>query len=83
MLHASCTDTSVIKYVDVQSLEPYVCQNKHYPIGHLRCLIGPDLKKFSLEVNKLEGLVKYLPLEDYTYHYYLLRLVKSLCLYCA
>ena len=28
-LHASCTDTSVIKYVDVQSLYPYVCKNKH------------------------------------------------------
>ena len=41
-LHASCTDTSVIKYVDVQSLYPYVCKNKHYPIGHPRCLIGPD-----------------------------------------
>ena len=38
----SCTDTSVIKYVDVQSLYPYVCKNKHYPIGHPRCLIGPD-----------------------------------------
>ena len=25
-LHASCTDTSVIKYVDVQSLYPYVCK---------------------------------------------------------
>ena len=45
-LHASCTDTSVIKYVDVQSLYPYVC------------LIGPDLRKFCMDVNKFEGLVK-------------------------
>ena len=57
-LHASCTDTSVIKYVDVQSLYPYVCKNKHYPIGHPRCLIGPDLRKFGMDVNKFEGLVK-------------------------
>ena len=58
-LHASCTDTSVIKYVDVQSLYPYVCKNKHYTIGHPRCLIGPDLRKFGMDVNKFEGLVKY------------------------
>ena len=57
-LHASCTDTSVIQYVDVQSLYPYVCKNKHYPIGHPRCLIGPDLRKFGMDVNKFEGLVK-------------------------
>ena len=57
-LHASCTDTSVIKYVDVHSLYPYVCKNKHYPIGHPRCLIGPDLRKLSMDVNKFEGLVK-------------------------
>ena len=58
-LHASCTDTSVIKYVDIQSLYPYVCKNKHYPTGHPRCLIGPDLRKFGMDVNKFEGLVKY------------------------
>ena len=57
-LHASCTDTSVIKYVDVQSLYPYVCKNKHYPIGHPRCLIGPDLRTFGMDVNIIEGLVK-------------------------
>ena len=57
-LHASCTDTSVIEYVDVQSLYPYVCKNKPYPIGHPRCLIGPDLRKFGMDVNKFEGLVK-------------------------
>ena len=33
-LHASCIDTSVIQYVDVQSPYPYVFLNKHYPIGH-------------------------------------------------
>ena len=57
-LHASCTATSVIKYVDVQSLYSYVCKNKHYPIGHPRCLIGHDLRKFGMDVNKFEGLVK-------------------------
>ena len=31
-LHASGTDTSVRKYIDVQSLYPYVCKNKHYPL---------------------------------------------------
>ena len=55
---ASYTDTSVIKYVDVQSLYPYVCKNKHCPIGHPRCLIVPDLRKFSMYMNKYEGLVK-------------------------
>ena len=30
-LHASCTDTSVITYVDVQSLYPYVCKNNTIP----------------------------------------------------
>ena len=25
---------------------------------HPRCLIGPDLRKFGMDVNKLEGLVK-------------------------
>ena len=54
---ANSIDTSVIKYVDVQSLYPYVCKT-HYPIGHPRCLICPDLKKFGMDVNKFEGLVK-------------------------
>ena len=51
-LHASCTDTSVIIYVFVQSLYPYVCKNKHYPIGHPRCLIGHELRTFGVAVNK-------------------------------
>ena len=58
-LYVSCTDTSVIKYVNVHSLYPYVCKNKHYSMGHPRCLIGPDRRKFGMDVNKLEGLVKY------------------------
>ena len=57
-LHAKSTTEFVIKYVDVQSLYPYVCKNKHYPLGHPRCLIGPDLKKFGTDINKFEGLVK-------------------------
>ena len=57
-LHASCNNTPVIKYVDIQSLYPYVCKNKHYPIGHARCLIGPDLRKFGTDVDKFEGMVK-------------------------
>ena len=56
-LHASCTDTSVIKYADAQSLYPYVCKHKHDPIGHSRCLIGPVLRKFGMDANKFEGLV--------------------------
>ena len=57
-LHVRCTETSVIIYVDDQSLYQYVCKNEHYPIGHPRYLIGPDLKKFVMDVNKFEGLVK-------------------------
>ena len=57
-LHASCTVTFVTKYVYVQSLYPYVCKNKHYSIGHTRCLIGPDLNKFGKDVVNFEGLVK-------------------------
>ena len=43
-LHDQSTDRSVIKYVDVQYLYTYVCKSKHYPIGHPRCLIGPNLR---------------------------------------
>ena len=50
------TDRSLIKYVDVQSLYPYVCKSKHYPVGHPRCLIGPNLR--GLDVNSYEGLIK-------------------------
>ena len=38
------------------SLYPYVCKSKHYPIGHPRCLIGPNLR--GLDVNSYEGLIK-------------------------
>ena len=55
-LHDQSTDRSVIKYVDVQSLYPYVCKSKHYPVGHPRCLIGPNLR--GLDVNSYEGLIK-------------------------
>ena len=75
-LQASCTDTSVIKYLDVQSLYPYVCKNKHYSIGHTRCLIGPDLRKFGMDVNKFEGLVKCKVLPCL-----LLMLIACLCLF--
>ena len=57
-LHAQSTTEFAIKYVDVQSLYPYVCKNKHYPVGHPRCLIGPDLKKMGTDINRYEGLVK-------------------------
>ena len=42
------------------------------PLGHPRCLIGHDLRKFCMDVNKFDGLVKckVLPQEDYTFHYY-------------
>ena len=55
-LHDQSTDRSVIKHVDVQSLYPYVCKRKHYPIGHPLCLIGPNLR--GLDVNPYEGLIK-------------------------
>ena len=42
--HLLSTDRSVIKYVDVQSLYPYVCKSKHYPVSHTRCLIGPNFR---------------------------------------
>lgn len=57
-LHAVSGTDSVIKYVDVQSLYPYVCKNKHYPIGHPKCLIGPKLRDMGTDINKFEGLVK-------------------------
>ena len=59
------------KYVDVQSLYPYVCKNKHYPIGYHRCIMGSDLKKFGIDVSKFKGLVTYYPIYDNTYHYYI------------
>ena len=55
-LHDQSTDRSVIKYVDVQCLYPYVCKSKHYPVGHPRCLIGRNLR--GLDVNSYEGLIK-------------------------
>ena len=55
-LHDQSTDRSVIKYVDVQSLYPYACKSKHYPIGHPRCLMGPNLR--VLDVNSYEILIK-------------------------
>ena len=48
-LHDHSTYRSVIKYVDVQSLYPHVYKSKHYPVGHPRYLIGPNLR--GLEVN--------------------------------
>ena len=36
-------DRSVIKYVDLQYIYPYVYKCKHYPVGHPRCLIGLNL----------------------------------------
>ena len=55
-LHAVECDESVIKYVDVQSLYPYVCKNKHYPVGHPRCLMGPNLT--GMNFTEFEGPVK-------------------------
>ena len=55
-LHDQSTDRSVVKYVDVQSLYPYVCKSNHYPVGHPRCLIGPNLR--GLDMNYYEGLIK-------------------------
>ena len=36
-LHDQSTDRSVIKYVDIQSIYPYICKSKHYPVCHIRC----------------------------------------------
>ena len=55
-LHAVECDESVIKYVDVQSLYPYVCKNKHYPVGHPQCLMGPNLT--GMNFTEFEGPVK-------------------------
>ena len=43
-LHDQSTDRSLIKYVEVQSVYPYVCNNKYYPVGNHWCLIGPNLR---------------------------------------
>ena len=88
-LHASCTDTSVIKYVYVQSLYPHVCKNKHYPIGHHRYLIGLELRKFGMDVNKFKSLVKFKVLPPIGLHIPLLpshiynKLKFVLCRMCA
>ena len=50
------TDLSVITDGDLQSLYPYVCKRKQYPVGHPRCLIGPNHR--DLDVNSYEGLIK-------------------------
>ena len=76
-------------YVDVQPLYPYVCKIKHYPIGHPRCLIGPDLRKFGMDVNKFDGLVKCKVLSPRGIHIPLLpshiikKLMFVLCRKCA
>ena len=57
-LHAESSKENVVKYVDVQSLYPYVCKNKHYPIGHPRCLVRPALQKFGTDIIKFEGIIK-------------------------
>ena len=53
--HDRSTYRSVIKYVDVQSLYPYICKSKHYPVGYPRCLIGPSI--LGHYVNTYEGLI--------------------------
>ena len=48
-IHDQSTDRSVIKHVDVQSLYPYVCKSKQYPVGHPRSLIGPNLRGLDVD----------------------------------
>ena len=50
-LHDQSTDRSIIKYVDVQSLYPYVCKSKHYPVGHLWYLIEPNFRGIDVNSN--------------------------------
>ena len=55
--HDHSTDRSIIKYVDVQSLYPYVCKSKHYPVGHPLYSIGTNLR--DLDVNYYKRSIKY------------------------
>ena len=82
-LNDQSTDRSVIMYVDVQSLYPYLCKSKPYPIGHPRCLIGPNLR--GVDMNSYEVLIKYkvLPLRVYAFFSCPVTLIASSCLYCA
>ena len=88
-LHAESSEESVVKYVDVQSLYPYVCKNKHYPIGHPRCLVGPALQEFGTDITKFEGIIKCTVLPPRGLHVPLLpahvndKLMFVLCKTCA
>ena len=55
-VRVAITDRSRIKYLDLQSLYPNACTRKHYPVGHPRCLIGPNFR--GLDVNSYEGFIK-------------------------
>ena len=46
----------MIKYVDAQYSYPSVCKSKHYPVGHPRDLIVPNIR--GLYMNAYEGLIK-------------------------
>ena len=88
-LHAESSEESVVKYVDVQSLYPYVCKNKHYPIGHPRCLLEPALQELGTDITKFEGIIKCTVLPPRGLHVPLLsahvngKLMFVLCKTCA
>ena len=56
VVYNSSTHRSVIKYIVGQSLYPYVCNNKHYPVCHPQCMIGPNLR--GLDLNYFKGFIK-------------------------
>ena len=86
-LHAYGDDRSSIRYIDVTSLYPYVCKRKTYPIGHPKCLIGPELQGYT--VNNIGGLIRCTVLPPRTMFIPLLprkisgKLLFTLCRICA
>ena len=87
-LHAESSYESVGKYVDVQSQYLYICKNKHYAVGHPRCLVGPALQKFGTDFTKFEGIFNCSVLSPRGLHIPLLptsttKLMFVLCKTCA
>ncbi|CAB0040669.1 unnamed protein product [Trichogramma brassicae] len=56
-----CNDREKIKYVDFNSLYPFVCKRGRYPVGHPKLYVGSEECKQilgdELDVNKVDGLI--------------------------
>jgi hypothetical protein len=53
-LYKKAIDGVKIKYIDIQSLYPYCCKVKRYPVGHPEVILNVE----GLDVSEFEGLVK-------------------------